>query len=157
MRNFQRLPNGIGQDVTTTEADVEQMDIEARKKRACAVLRATETADKPTLTSLFTGDARLWVPQSATSRAGLDRPVVGADAIAALFTASPHFNEMRWTIQQCVGEGDYVAVQTDMTGSTATGNAYQSSHLWLFRFEGERVAEAWEYADTAYAFERMGV
>jgi ketosteroid isomerase-like protein len=56
-----------------------------------------------------------------------------------------------------LGEGDYVVIHTQMTSRTKAGKDYDATHVWLFRFEGSLVAEAWEYADTAYAFERMGV
>jgi ketosteroid isomerase-like protein len=133
------------------------MNDEVRKARASALLRATETGDRATLAALLTADARLWIPQSATTRAGLDRPLVGAPAIVELLGGTPNFASMTWEIRHCVGDGDYVAVQAEMTGTTAVGNDYQSSYVWLFRFSDERVAEMWEYADTAYAYERIGI
>jgi ketosteroid isomerase-like protein len=106
---------------------------------------------------LLTYEARFWPPRSATTRAKLPRPVVGAESIAAVFTRSPHFKTMMWTVEHCLVDGDYVTVHTRMQGKLGNGNEYDNWHLWLFCFEDERITDAWEYADTAYAFELMKV
>ncbi len=113
-----------------------------------------ESGDHASIVARLTDDAQFWVPLSATKR-GITRPVSGAHEIASLFTRAGHFGSMHWTVEQCVAEGDWVTVHTHMRGTLKNGNHYDNWHLWLFRFEGKRVAEAWEYADTAYAFEVM--
>jgi hypothetical protein len=131
--------------------------IEARKQRAREILAASEDRLTSRIAELFTAGARLWVPPSATARASLARPIVGTAAIASVLTSEHAFEKLHWHILECVGERDYVVIHTRMNSRTKAGKDYDATHLWLFRFEGDLVAEAWEYADTAYAFERMGV
>ena len=43
-----------------------------------------------------------------------------------------------------------------MHGRTVSGNDYHGSYHMLFRIDGDRIAEGWEFLDTAYVMERMG-
>ena len=130
------------------------MNRDINKQNACEILTAMEGGDHDSIIARLTDDARFWAPISATKR-GISRPVSGAREIASLFTRARHFENMHWAVEQCLAEGDWVTVHTHMQGTLKNGNHYDNWHLWLFRFDGERVAEAWEYADTAYAVEVM--
>jgi ketosteroid isomerase-like protein len=63
---------------------------------------------------------------------------------------------MTWDVQHLLAEDDFVTLQCTMRGRTASGNAYHGPYHMLFRIEGDRIAEGWEFLDTAYALERIG-
>ena len=41
-----------------------------------------------------------------------------------------------------------------MQAVMAEGASYDNDYVYLFRFDGPKIAEVWEYLDTAYFFER---
>lgn len=71
------------------------------------------------------------------------------------------FPDLHVTIQQILGEGDFVAVQwiargthqqpiahmTSEFAGSATGRGVTITGMWLFRFAGDTVAEVWNYWD----------
>jgi ketosteroid isomerase-like protein len=55
-------------------------------------------------------------------------------------------------IQRMVAEDDLVAAQFILRAVTAQrGEPYENWYHFLYRFEAGRIAEYWEYVDTAYA------
>jgi ketosteroid isomerase-like protein len=82
---------------------------------------------------------------------------VQRDGIAALFGMGFATYEagMTWDVQHVLAEGDLVALHCTMRGRTASGNVYHGPYHMLFRIDGDRIAEAWEFLDTAYVLERM--
>ena len=131
-------------------------EIERNKQVVRDEIAAMETGDTETLARLLTDDVRWWVPQSAVEHTGLPRPMEGKDDVVGLVGgADAYFSEMHWTIDQLVAEGDHVAVHVHMQGRTASGNDYLNQYHMLYRLVGGRIAEVWEYLDTAYAFARM--
>jgi len=58
------------------------------------------------------------------------------------------------------GAGDPVtpvsSLHVRMRGRTASGNTYHGPYHMLFRIDGDRIAEGWEFLDTAYCIERIG-
>jgi ketosteroid isomerase-like protein len=131
-------------------------DVESNKQVVREQMAAMDRVDTDAQAALMTDDVRYWVPQSATTVGGLARPLVGKEAVLGLLgNAKAFFSETHITIDQMVGEGDYVAVHSHMQGRTASGNDYLNQYHWLFRLDGGRIAEIWEHLDTAYAFARM--
>ena len=71
------------------------------------------------------------------------------------------FSDLHFTIAQILGEGDLVAIQWTATGThqqslahmtsefagPATGRSVTMTGMWLFRFEGSKVAEVWNHWD----------
>ena len=54
-------------------------------------------------------------------------------------------------LQRMVAEDDLVAAQFIVRAITAKkGEPYENWYHFLYRFEGGRIAEYWEYVDTAY-------
>ena len=49
-----------------------------------------------------------------------------------------------------IEEGDYVLMQFDSRFDTWTGRKYHNYYVIAIRFEGDKIAEAWDLADTAY-------
>jgi ketosteroid isomerase-like protein len=139
-------------------ADVGTGDAAANKELVRRQLAAMEARDTATLAAVFSADARWWVPQSACAKAGIERPLVGRDAVVAMAGGSEvFFSRMAWTIDLLVAEGAYVAAHMHMEGTTASGNDYLNHYHFLYRIEDGLITDVWEHVDTAYAFERMGM
>ncbi len=59
-------------------------------------------------------------------------------------------------IQRMVAEGDYVAVQFILRAVTGRrGEPYENYYHFLYRCRDGKVAEYWEYVDTAYGNEKL--
>ena len=60
-----------------------------------------------------------------------------------------------WTVHHVVAdEGDWVMANASMTATLANGNDYANDYCYVIRFDGDRIAEATEYTDTAHAMQR---
>jgi ketosteroid isomerase-like protein len=57
-------------------------------------------------------------------------------------------------VHHVVVEDDVVMATASMTAELQNGLAYANDYAYLFRFDGDRIAEGTEYADTAYAMDR---
>ncbi len=51
-------------------------------------------------------------------------------------------------IRHLVAEGDLVSAHYRRTAELLHGGEYEAEYNILFRFDGDRIAEAWEVADT---------
>ena len=90
----------------------------------------------------------------------------GPQNLTALRSASP---DARVTITQILGEGDFVAVQWTSTGThqqplslmpsdfakPATGRSTSITGMWLFRFEGDKIAEIWSHWDRHHLLKQI--
>jgi len=54
-----------------------------------------------------------------------------------------------------VEENDVVVAFMRMEMLTKAGVAYSNEYVLVFRFEDGRIAEHWEYTDTAWTFEQF--
>lgn len=104
---------------------------------------------------LVADDVIWWVPASASTRFGLDRPLRGWDHIAWFggggwkgFKAGT--STLR--IHHLIAEGDLVAAHYQRTAERRDGSAYDVEYHFMLRVAGGRIAEVWEVADTAAAF-----
>jgi len=106
---------------------------------------------------LITDDVQWHLPTSVAARSGFAQDLRGDD-VRALFAGGQamYEPERTWDIWHVVAEDDLVTLHCTMHGLTASGNDYHGSYHMLFRIEGDRIAEAWEFLDTAYVMERMG-
>lgn len=82
----------------------------------------------------------------------------GTQNVTGFRSASP---DLHFTITQILGEGDFVAAQWTATGTHQQPLAHMTSEfagpassksvtmtgMWLFRFEGSKVAEMWNHWD----------
>jgi ketosteroid isomerase-like protein len=48
-----------------------------------------------------------------------------------------------------IAQRDYVVVQARGENRTITGQPYENTYCWIFRFSNSKVVELIEYADTA--------
>jgi ketosteroid isomerase-like protein len=55
-------------------------------------------------------------------------------------------------VHHVVAEDDQVTLHCTMHARTNVGKEYHGSYHMLFRIEHDRIAEAWEFLDTAYVF-----
>jgi ketosteroid isomerase-like protein len=104
----------------------------------------------------FVADDACWhLPTSVAGR-GLGHEVRG-EALHALFlgSAERYDRDRTWDVHHVVAEDDLVALHCTMHARTNVGKEYHGSYHMLFRVEGDRIAEAWEFLDTAYVFERL--
>jgi ketosteroid isomerase-like protein len=129
---------------------------EDRERTVRAYYAASEAADGEAVGALMTDDVVWWVPQSAASRNGIPRPLVGRRLLVETFWRGARYRHgtRRWTIDRVLVDGELVAVQASLNAVMSEGADYDNQYVYLFRFEGPRIAEVWEYLDTAYFFER---
>jgi ketosteroid isomerase-like protein len=125
----------------------------ARHKRLVLDFWAATLGDK---IPYVTDDVQWHLPISVT-RNGLAQDLQG-EAVHALFTGSGavYEPERTWDIEHVVADDDLVALHCTMHARTRSGNDYHGPYHMLFRIEGDRIAEAWEFLDTAYVMERIG-
>jgi ketosteroid isomerase-like protein len=130
------------------------MDQSRSKAAVLKFLDAMGRYDVATLRGMLADEAKWWMPESAKA-SGLGRPVTGANACAELgggkTLGSFRPGSTDWQIQHMTAEGDFVAILMRRRAQGARGQPYDVQYHWLFRFQGERVAEIWEVLDTAEA------
>jgi ketosteroid isomerase-like protein len=130
------------------------MSIEGRKQAVTAFLAALVNDDSAAMRPLVADDVRWWVPQSAASAFGLQRPLDGWDQV-------PWFGGEGWkgfkpgtsrvTMHHLVADDEFVSAHYNRTALRANGNAYDSEYNILFRFRDGLIVEVWEVVDTAQA------
>jgi len=122
-----------------------------------AFLDAMGEYDAETLRSLLTDDARWWVPPSAEGR--LERPMVGGTKVAELaggqLTRAFRPGSTSWDVEHVTAEDNRVSILMQRRSLSAVGKPYLNQYHWLFRFDGDRIAEVWEILDTAMAQEQL--
>ncbi len=97
----------------------------------------------------FTEQAQWHLPQSTAT------PLLsGRDAVVAMFMqgVSSYYqpDTMRFEHLHRLAEGDLVHSHFSLSAKTANGQDYHNHYQSLFRLEQRRIAEVWEYFDTAY-------
>ncbi len=124
---------------------------------AVDLLNAIAERRRDALPDLLTEDVTWWVPLSAAAR-GLARPLNGREgALKLLGGDNSHYRTgtMQWEFHDVLRDGERVVIHCTLRALTREGVPYENHYLMLYRFEGTRIAEAWEYTDTAYAFGRF--
>ncbi len=129
------------------------MDSTAGNKRVILEFWGVEPVDKH---RYFTDDVVWHLPESVSVRAAMGPDLHGAEVIALFGGSHQHYAERTWVIDHLIGEGDMVTLHGTMDGMTVSGNRYHNSYHFLFRLVDGRIAEGWEFLDTAYTFERLG-
>ena len=123
----------------------------AMKDAVRALVSALERIDLHAQRALLTDHVHWWV-QRSTAHEGFERPLVGPDAVLTLVgSTADYFSDFRWDIQRMVAEGDLVAVQATVYGTRNDGRPYENDYHFLFRLEGDCIAEVWESMDSALA------
>jgi len=124
----------------------------ARNKAVIREFWAATQDEKPA----YLVDDPIWHLPTSVARAFPAQDLRG-DQVRTLFTASTgvYEPERTWEIHHVVAEDDLVTLHCTMHGRTRAGHDYHGSYHMLFRLEDERIAEAWEFLDTAYVRECM--
>ncbi len=118
-------------------------------------LHALVDEDANAMRPMVHDDVVWWVPASSATKFRLERPLTTWDGI-------PWFGGEGWKafvpgssvveIGHLVAEGDLVSAHYRRTAQRVDGGEYDAEYNILFRFDGDRIAEVWEVADTAAAF-----
>jgi ketosteroid isomerase-like protein len=61
---------------------------------------------------------------------------------------------VEYTLEHVLEDDDMVAVHATARGTTSIGHEYENEYHFLFRLEGGRIAEGWEFLGTAYVYAR---
>jgi len=131
------------------------MSAEEQVQLVRAYYAASDASDGVAVGALVTDDVKWWVPQSAAAQ-GIPRPVVGRDQLIESFWGAVRYRPgtRAWTIERLIVGDDCVAAQATLTATMAGGAPYVNQYVYVFRFEGSKIAEVWEYLDTAYFFQQ---
>jgi ketosteroid isomerase-like protein len=112
--------------------------------------------DRAALESQFSEDAKYWPPVSGAQRGLAVRPVEGGLKLADMLTTLSlrlYAPERSWAIELIVADEHTGAAQVRLSTKLATsGDVYENTYVYFFRFADGRIAEIWEHLDTAYAF-----
>ena len=97
-------------------------------------------------------DVQWHLPQSLASLAdGSDK--IGIDQVSGLFdgTVAQFYQPqtMSFDFHSMIGEGDYVHMHFSLKALTSHGKPYANHYQTLFRLSDEKIAEVWEYFDSA--------
>ena len=104
----------------------------------------------------FVANDACWHLPTSVARRGFDQDVRGEDVRALFLGSMERYNRDRtWEVHHVVAEDDLVTLHCTMHARTNVGKEYHGSYHMLFRVEDVRIAEAWEFLDTAYVFERL--
>ena len=106
----------------------------------------------------FLTDDVVWhVPTSIGQRVFGGSADLRGDDAKAIFAAAQGVYEpgARMDILHVVAEGDLVALHCQLHARTSAGHDYHGSYHMLFRIADDRIAEAWEFLDTAYLAARV--
>jgi ketosteroid isomerase-like protein len=127
------------------------------KQKAVDYLVSGISGDRAKMETLVADDMKMWMPQSAGKLVSGPNPVVGGKAILDLVDNSrknlwDHSGGGKRIIEHVAGDGDIVAVHCRLVTKIRSGAAYDNDYVFLFRFENGKIAELWEFTDTAHAY-----
>jgi len=105
--------------------------------------------------AFLTDDAVWHLPTSIAQRTFGGVQDLRGDAARAIFTAATDVYEPGGSMDvlHVVADDDLVTLHCQLHTRTRAGHEYHGSYHMLFRIEGDRIAEAWEFLDTAYLAE----
>jgi ketosteroid isomerase-like protein len=103
----------------------------------------------------LTEDVRWWFPPSAAEAGAVSRVVDGRKPVLAVLGHADHFfKELAYAIEHVLEDGDMVAVHARARGRTMADRIYENEYHFLLHTRDGRIAEGWEFLDTAYAYSR---
>jgi ketosteroid isomerase-like protein len=102
-------------------------------------------------------DVRWWFAQSAVdhglipSRCAEDRRTV----LDYIGRAPTNYRRNELTLLHLLEDGPMVAAHVLGEGQTHAGKDHSNEYIFMFRFADDKIAEVWEFVDTAYIFARF--
>jgi steroid delta-isomerase-like uncharacterized protein len=123
---------------------------------------ATNTGD-PELISRMIDDL---VEPDALIRTPLPIGATGAQAVKEVFARLHRvFPDLHVTVEDLIAEGDKVVSRNSVTGThqgeymghPPTGKSVAYNEIFIFRFEGGRIAETWGVVDVFSQMKQLGV
>lgn len=123
-------------------------------KQFFLVLAETTKGRPADISVFFTDDVKWHLPQSTAQmgKALYD----GKSEVMQMFSgAVAQFykpESMQFTYHSIIAEGDFAHCHFSLEAITANGKPYLNHYQSLFRMRDNRIAEVWEYFDTAYLF-----
>ena len=135
------------------KAEGTQLDNEIRKQVVTDYLNATAKRDFDRMAELLTEDFTLWMVTSVKDL-GMPYPLVGRDAFFA-FVRELSSRPGKWQVEtstplEIFFNETSAAVRVRNVGKYATGFVYDNEYVFIYRFEGDRIAEMREFTDTRY-------
>lgn len=129
------------------------MDTETRKQVVTRYLNASAKRDFGAMAELLTEGFTLWMVPSVAEH-GMPIPLAGRDAFFD-FVGKLQAQPSKWKVETSTPlefffNTDSAAVRVRNVGKYASGFVYDNEYVFIFRFEGERIAEMREFTDTRY-------
>lgn len=101
--------------------------------------------------------AGLFAPTFTLHVRGTSRTTTAAEFEAIVGTWRHGFPDLHFELHDVVVEGDLVALRATLTGThlgawgerPPSGRQIEVDHMFLLRFEGDRLVEVWEVLDSA--------
>lgn len=105
----------------------------------------------------YLADDIVWHLPASVGQRNFGTTELRGDRARGIFAAAGKVYEPGGTcdVHHVIAEGDLVSVHCTLHRRMRGGAHYSGSYHMLFRVEGERVAEIWEFLDTALVLERM--
>jgi ketosteroid isomerase-like protein len=121
--------------------------------------RATEEQDWETLAGCLAPDLEWSFAKSAAEKLGRKMPLRDSEPwLDLLRNAAGRYDETHFTIEQAFGEGTWLCARVRLTAQTKKGALYDNDYAFVVRFDDDaRMAEVFEFNDTAYAFAMHGM
>jgi ketosteroid isomerase-like protein len=118
-----------------------------------AYLRARQLGDLDTYTSLMTDDIVRYAPRPSLAH----HVARGKDAVVSgIRTDLFQPGTLTMEVERIIAEGDLVAVQFILRGTTRTGKHFENYQHFLMECRDGKVSSEWEYLDTLYAADALG-
>jgi ketosteroid isomerase-like protein len=109
--------------------------------------------DLPRIATFLTDDCTVWFPPSAATQ-GIPRPLKGREAylelVRGLQQRSDFFKVRSFELRRIFSDGDAVAVYLRYLGDMPNGAVYDNDYVFLYTFEGDKIAEIREFTDTSF-------
>ena len=134
------------------------MPVTENRRVAEEMLAAMGSNDVDVLDRLLAPNVQQWIPESSTTKAGIDNPTVGAESVKALFARGPlRYEYLRYETLFMVADENGAAAFTQTNSRLRDGREFRNRYALFFRIQDGRITEIWEHPDTALMFEFFGL
>jgi ketosteroid isomerase-like protein len=117
------------------------------KELVLGCLRARQSGDLETYAQFLHDDVVRFGPRPSIDHVARGKAEVLSGVRVDLFQAG----SLRMEVEHVVAEGNFVAVQFILRGTTVTGKDFENYQHFLFECRDGTVVSEWEYLDTLYS------